>query len=101
MPPALVTTIDRALPMLRMFRHGDGSFALFNGMSAAPSDVLATLLAYDDTHGVPMAHMPHTGFQRLEAGPMVVIIDTGPPPCVCCMAWMPEANSAAIASAAK
>jgi uncharacterized heparinase superfamily protein len=68
------------MPMLRFFRHGDGSFALFNGMSNAPSHVLATLLAYDDTHGVPMAHMPHTGFQRLEAGQMTVIIDTGPPP---------------------
>ncbi|MDR6658085.1 putative heparinase superfamily protein [Tardiphaga robiniae] len=79
-PPALLNAIDRMMPMLRFFRHGDGSFALFNGMSNAPSHLLATLLAYDDTHGVPMAHMPHTGFQRLEAGQMIVIIDTGPPP---------------------
>ena len=27
-----------------------------------------------------MANMPHTGFQRLDAGAMTVIIDTGPPP---------------------
>jgi uncharacterized heparinase superfamily protein len=68
------------MPMLRFFRHGDGSFALFNGMSSAPSDLLATLLAYDDTHGAPMANMPHTGFQRLDAGATTVIMDTGPPP---------------------
>src|SRR5258708_22529079 len=68
------------MPMLRFFRHGDGSFALFNGMSSAPSDLLATLLAYDDTHGAPMANMPHTGFQRLDAGAMTGIMDTGPPP---------------------
>jgi uncharacterized heparinase superfamily protein len=79
-PPALLNAIDRMMPMLRFFRHGDGSFALFNGMSNAPSDLLATLLAYDDTHGVPMANMPHTGFQRLEAGAMTVIMDTGAPP---------------------
>jgi uncharacterized heparinase superfamily protein len=79
-PPALLNSIDRMMPMLRFFRHGDGSFALFNGMSGAPSDLVATLLAYDDTHGVPMANMPHTGFQRLDAGGMTVIIDTGPPP---------------------
>ena len=79
-PPALLNAIDRMMPMLRFFRHGDGSFALFNGMSSAPSDLLATLLAYDDTHGAPMANMPHTGFQRLDAGAMTVIIDTGPPP---------------------
>ena len=42
--------------------------------------LLAPLLAYDDTHGAPMANMPHTGFQRLDAGAMTVIMDTGPPP---------------------
>ncbi len=36
-PPALLNAIDRMMPMLRFFRHGDGSFALFNGMSTAPS----------------------------------------------------------------
>jgi uncharacterized heparinase superfamily protein len=79
-PPALLNAIDRMMPMLRFFRHGDGTIALFNGMSGTPSDLLATLLAYDDTHGTPMASMPHTGFQRLDAGQMAVIIDTGPPP---------------------
>ncbi|WP_375414301.1 heparinase II/III family protein [uncultured Bradyrhizobium sp.] len=79
-PPALLNAIDRMMPMLRFFRHGDGTFALFNGMSGTPSDLLATLLAYDDTHGAPMMHMPHTGYQRLDAGAMTVIIDTGPPP---------------------
>src|SRR6195952_2578937 len=79
-PPALLNAIDRMMPMLRFFRHGDGTFALFNGMSSAPSDMLATLLAYDDTHGTPMSTMPHTGFQRIDAGAMTVIMDTGPPP---------------------
>jgi uncharacterized heparinase superfamily protein len=79
-PPALLNAIDRMMPMLRFFRHGDGSIALFNGMSGTPSDLLATLLAYDDTHGTPMASMPHTGFQRLDAGSTTVIVDTGPPP---------------------
>ncbi len=79
-PPALLNAIDRMMPMLRFFRHGDGSIALFNGMSGTPSDLLATLLAYDDTHGTPMASMPHTGFQRLDAGVTTVIMDTGPPP---------------------
>src|SRR2546421_7905113 len=79
-PAALLNAIDRMMPMLRFFRPGDGSFALFNGLSNAPSDLVATLLAYDDTHGVPMSNMPHTGFQRLDAGATTVIIDTGPPP---------------------
>jgi uncharacterized heparinase superfamily protein len=79
-PQALLNAIDRMMPMLRFFRHGDGNFALFNGMSATPSDLLATLLAYDDTHGMPMVNMPHTGYQRLEAGSTTVVMDSGAPP---------------------
>jgi uncharacterized heparinase superfamily protein len=79
-PPALLNAIDRMMPMLRFFRHGDGSFALFNGMSSAPNDLVATLLAYDDTHGAPMANMPHTGYQRIDASAMTLIMDTGVPP---------------------
>jgi len=79
-PPALLNAIDRMMPMLRFFRHGDGSFALFNGMSSAPNDLVATLLAYDDTHGAPMANMPHTGYQRIDAGTLTLIMDTGLPP---------------------
>ncbi len=79
-PSALLNAIDRMMPMLRFFRHGDGGFALFNGMSSAPSGLLATLLAYDDTHGIPMASMPHSGFQRLDAGATALIMDTGAPP---------------------
>src|SRR3979411_2959646 len=79
-PPALLNAIDRMMPMLRFFRHGDGSFALFNGMSSAPSVLLATRLAEADTHGVPMSSRPHSAFQRLDAGPLTLIMDTGPPP---------------------
>ena len=67
-PPALLNAIDRIMPMLRFFRHGDGNFALFNGMGPTPSDLLATLLAYDDARGAPIASMPHSGFQRLDGG---------------------------------
>jgi uncharacterized heparinase superfamily protein len=79
-PSALLTAIDRMMPMLRFFRHRDGAFAQFNGMGATPSDLLATVLAYDDARGAPVANAPHSGFQRMEAGEGVVIADTGAPP---------------------
>ncbi len=79
-PPALQNAIDRIMPMLRFFRHGDGAFAHFNGMGATPADLLATVLAYDDARGAPVANAAHSGYQRLEAGPSVVIADAGPPP---------------------
>ena len=68
-PPALLNAIDRMMPMLRFFRHGDGTFALFNGMSSAPQDLVATLLAYDDTHGVPMAQRLFSIAAELDALP--------------------------------
>ena len=45
-PPALTNAITRMMPMLRFFRHGDGTLALFNGMGPTPSDLLATVLAF-------------------------------------------------------
>jgi uncharacterized heparinase superfamily protein len=79
-PDALLNAIDRMMPMLRFFRHGDGSFALFNGMGPTPTDLLTTILAYDDARGMPVANAPHSGYQRVEASGTVVLMDTGVPP---------------------
>jgi len=79
-PPALINAIDRMMPMLRFFRHGDGTFALFNGMGPTPPDLLATVLAYDDARGAPVANAPYSGYQRLDAGTSTLLMDTGRPP---------------------
>jgi uncharacterized heparinase superfamily protein len=68
------------MPMLRFFRHGDGNFALFNGMGPTPGDRLATVLAYDDARGAPVANAPYSGYQRLQADGIVVVVDAGAPP---------------------
>jgi len=79
-PPALLNAIDRMMPMLRFFRHSDGSFARFNGMGATPADLFLTLLAYDEARGAPLSNAPHSGYQRLEAGGGVLIMDVGRAP---------------------
>jgi uncharacterized heparinase superfamily protein len=79
-PAILSTVIDRMIPMLRFFRHGDGAIAQFNGMGATPGDMLAAVLAYDDTRAAPLFDAHHSGYQRLEAAGSVVIADTGMPP---------------------
>jgi uncharacterized heparinase superfamily protein len=79
-PPALLNAIDRMMPMLRFFRHGDGNFALFNGMGPTPTDLLTTVLAYDDARGAPLANAPHSGYQRLESAGTLVLMDAGRPP---------------------
>ncbi len=79
-PAALNNAIDRMMPMLRFFRHADGNFALFNGMGPTPVDMVATVLAYDDARGAPVANAPHSGYQRIDAGKTALIMDTGRPP---------------------
>ncbi|WP_084174912.1 heparinase II/III family protein [Afifella pfennigii] len=79
-PAALLGAVDRAMPMLRFFRHSDGAVAQFNGASAGARDQLSTVLAYDEALGKPVASAPYSGFERLEAGDSVLIVDAGPPP---------------------
>ncbi len=79
-PAALNNAIDRMMPMLRFFRHADGNFAQFNGMGPTPVDLLATVLAYDDARGMPVANAPHSGYQRIDAGQTALLMDTGRPP---------------------
>src|ERR1700716_2715028 len=79
-PLPLLNAIDRMMPMLRFFRHGDGNFALFNGMGPTPTDLLTTILAYDDARGTPVANAPHSGYQRVDLNGTVVLMDSGIPP---------------------
>ncbi|WP_181704566.1 heparinase II/III family protein [Chthonobacter rhizosphaerae] len=76
----LIGAIDRMMPMLRFFRHSDGAFAHFNGMGSTPADQLATVLAYDDVRGRPVQDASYSGYQRLEAGGTLVLMDVGGPP---------------------
>ena len=79
-PQPLLNAIDRMMPMLRFFRHGDGNFALFNGMGPTQTDLLTTILAYDDARGTPLANAPHSGYQRLERAGTLLLIDAGQVP---------------------
>jgi uncharacterized heparinase superfamily protein len=76
-PPALLNAIDRMMPMLRFFRHGDGNFALFNGMGPTSADVVSTILVYDDARGAPLSSATHSGYERIEAGGTLLLMDAG------------------------
>jgi uncharacterized heparinase superfamily protein len=79
-PEALLRAIDRMLPMLRLFRHGDGTLSHFNGMGVTAADHLATLLTYDDMRSEPIHHASHSGYDRIEAGRSLLVADVGPCP---------------------
>jgi len=79
-PREVLNAIDRMMPMLRFFRHADGAFAQFNGAGTTPADSIATVLAYDDARGTPIANASHSGYQRIESGTSLILADTGRPP---------------------
>lgn len=79
-PPELLKAIDRMAPALRLFRHGDGSLALFNGMGVTAPERVAIALAYEETRGQPIFNARYSGYQRLELGDALVLIDAGRPP---------------------
>src|SRR5262249_37890249 len=47
---------------------------------ARPTDLLTSILAYDDARGAPLANAPHSGYQRLESAGALVLMDAGRPP---------------------
>jgi uncharacterized heparinase superfamily protein len=78
-PNALQSAIDRAAPMLRFFRHGDGKLALFNGTNEDEASRIEQLLNRADVRGRTPGAAHHLGFQRLQAGRTLVIMDAGAP----------------------
>jgi uncharacterized heparinase superfamily protein len=79
-PKQLSDAIDRAMPMVRFFRLGDGTLAHFNGAGATATDSLATVLAYDDTEGAPLTAAPNSGYVRIERGSTLIVADMAPAP---------------------
>ena len=80
MPGALQDAIERMAPMLRFFRHGDRRLALFNNSIEEDGVLVDLVLTRSETKGRAPAHAPDTGFQRLQAGHSLVLVDTGKPP---------------------
>jgi len=78
-PQALHSAIDRAAPMLRFFRHGDGRLALFNDSAELEPPAIDNVLARAEAKGRPPASAPMSGFERLHAGKSIAIMDCGVP----------------------
>jgi uncharacterized heparinase superfamily protein len=79
-PPHLTVALDRAAPALRLFRHGDGGLALFNGTRDEGSALLDLALTQGQARGRAPVVLGETGFHRLQAGRTLVIVDCGTPP---------------------
>ncbi|WP_192912465.1 heparinase II/III family protein [Paracraurococcus ruber] len=79
-PPVLAAMIERAGQALKLFRHGDGGLAQFNGTREEGSALLDLVLNQGHARGRAPMLLEDTGFHRLQAGRTLVIADAGAPP---------------------
>ena len=77
--PVLTESIKRAAPALRFFRHGDGGLALFNDSGENNASEIDMILAQANIRKRPPDCLPESGFQRLSAGKLLALVDTGAP----------------------
>lgn len=80
-PQLLDDMLRRSADMLRLLRHTDGRLACFNGGGEGEAASLEAALARAGG-GRPFRFAPQSGFHRLEAGRVSLVMDCGaaPPP---------------------
>ncbi len=76
-PESLQGAIDRMAPMLRALRHGDGGLALFNGSREHDGAFADLILREASARGNPLSTAPHSGFHRIKAGRVLIIMEAG------------------------
>jgi uncharacterized heparinase superfamily protein len=74
------SAIDRMVPALRFFRHGDGKFALFNGAQEGEDDTIKYVLLQSGARARTISSLPKTGYERIALGKSILIMDTGRAP---------------------
>jgi uncharacterized heparinase superfamily protein len=78
--PILRDALPKLANMLRMLRHGDGGLACFHGGSEGSPESMDTALARIEGEVRPFQFANHSGYQRLEAGPLRIVFDVGGAP---------------------
>ena len=79
-PFAVQAAIDHMGPMLAFFRHGDGLLALFQGGTEQDRAIVTETLAALPGKVRPRSAAPQGHYERLHAGPSLVLLDVGAPP---------------------
>lgn len=80
-PPGLLATVlERAGQALRLFRHGDGGLAQFNGTREEGAGLVDLVLTQGQARGRAPMLLEESGFHRLQAGRTLVIADAAAPP---------------------
>jgi uncharacterized heparinase superfamily protein len=79
-PDGLLRAIDRLVPALKGLVLGDGLLAHFHGGGAAKQSDYEDAMAVAAVNAKPLKNAAHSGYQRLEGGRAILVMDAGPPP---------------------
>lgn len=79
-PQRLQKSIDQMVPMLRLYRLGDGGLTVVNGGREETRQHVDAVLTATKSKGKGLINAPHAGFQRIQAGATIVVVDSGTPP---------------------
>jgi len=79
-PTMLAAAIERMAPALRVMRHGDGGLALFNGTKEETAALVDLVLTQAGRGGRGPSSLTNGGFQRMQAGRSLLLVDCGAPP---------------------
>lgn len=79
-PETLQDAIDHMAPTLRLLQHGDSGLALFNDSTECAGWQVDNVLQRAGARGRLRESAPSSGFQRLQAGRALVLVDAGAPP---------------------
>ncbi len=78
--PKIQHGLDRAVPALRFFRHGDGAFALFNNTQESTADKIKNTIMQASSRARTLNTLPHSGYERISMGRSLLLVDVGKPP---------------------
>ena len=79
LPVELARSLERMVPMVRFFLHGDNRLAVFNGGTEGEESAIAAALR-EESNSRPFGYAPHTRYQRLNARKLLLLVDNGLPP---------------------
>ncbi|WP_369026378.1 heparinase II/III family protein [Qipengyuania sp. RANM35] len=79
-PQALDTMIGLLVPPLLTLRMGDRALGSWQGSGATSAARLDALVSASGVRARPAKDMRHWGYQRVDAGKAVLVLDAAPPP---------------------
>ncbi len=79
MPEEIQHAIDRIVPAVKFFRHGDGALCHFNGSQEDNANIIDATLMHSGARGRAMKTLMHTGYQKIQMGRSSLIMDVEMP----------------------